>query len=388
MQILHVTDLHYAPDQPFQKALIEALLKDLRQRVADGFSPEFVVFSGDLVHNPDEVGVYEEFEAQFLRPLLLAVNLDEQEVVFCPGNHDVSQTALEDWSHEREKLKAAMTSDPAELSKLLQTGPFQSYIKAINSGFFALAERWSGPWQNPLAHTYSFPDQKVSFVAINSGFGCGLEGSDYDRGKLAIPTEDVLAGFQAVPDGHQIFSLMHHTLADLTNAASRELVSIIDQRAAIHFFGHVHDPRPTAQKSPGGSCFMLQGGALYEKKRIYNGYALVYTGPAPDRIAARYRTYYVGRNIFDVGTNVAEGGVFYSSDASKSYWENLVPTPTNDDVSLWLMETASNVASELDKTITERSLLETFVDPVITRSPNADEGVSQRRLSTRPCGRI
>ena len=46
------------------------------------------------------------------------------------------------------------------------------------------------------------------------------------------------------------------------------------------------------------------------------------------------------------------------------------------------METASAVVTELDKTITERSLLETFVDPVITRTPNEDETVSQLRLST------
>jgi predicted MPP superfamily phosphohydrolase len=122
MQILRLTDLHYSPDRPFQKALIEALLKDLKQQVADGFSPGFIVFSGDLVDNPDEIGVYQEFEAKFLRPLLLAVNLVEKEVVFCPGNHDVSHTVLRDWSDERKKLKAALTLDPAELSKLLKSG--------------------------------------------------------------------------------------------------------------------------------------------------------------------------------------------------------------------------------------------------------------------------
>ena len=275
-----------------------------------------------------------------------------------------------------------MTEDHDSLTQLLKTGPFQSYMRSISSGFFALTERFGAVWQNPIAHTHSFPDQKISFVAINSSFGCGLEGSAYDRGKLAIPSEEVLAAFQAAPDGHQTLSLMHHTLADLNESTNRLVAPIIEQKAAIHFFGHVHDPRPTVQMSPGGSCFMLQGGALYEKKNVYNGYSLIHTGPSPDRTAAHYRTYWIGRKSFDVGTNVADKGVFYSSDASKSYWENLVPTPTNADVALWLMEETKAVVSELDKTITGRSLLETFVDPVVTRSSTSEDGASRERVST------
>lgn len=383
MQFLHLTDLHYTSGQPFQKALIEALLKDLKQQIADGFSPEFVVFSGDIVNNPDEADVYAEFETNVLNPVLGAVNLNEKETVFCPGNHDVSHRAVKEWADQREQLKAAMAGDHDAMTNLLKTGPFQSYIRAISGGFFALVERCGSPWPNPLTHTYSFSKHKVSFVALNSGFGCGLEGSKYDRGKLTIPAEEVLAAFQVVPEGHQVLSLMHHTPADLNEAASRLLIPIIENRACVHFFGHVHNPRPTAQKSPGGSCFMVQGGALYEDSKIYNGYSRVYTGPQRDRIAAHYRTYYVDRNAFDVGTNVTENGVFYSSNDSKSYWKNLAPVPTNDDICLWLMETAGTVISELDKTITGRSLLETFVDPVITRSPHSDEiSESRQPIST------
>jgi hypothetical protein len=382
MQILHLTDLHYARGQPFQKSLAEALLKDLKQQIADGFSPEFIVFSGDIVNNPDDVGIYEEFDAIFLKPVLSAVKLTEKEMILCPGNHDVSQKALKEWADEREKLKKALTSDPAELSGLLKTGPFQSYAKEISRGFFALAERCGHKWQSAFAENYCFPNQKVCFVAINTGFGCGLEGSGYDRGKLAVSADDVLVAFQSVPEGYQSFSLMHHTLADLSESSNRVLAPVIDQKSTIHFFGHVHDPRPTAQKAPGGMCFMLQGGALYERKNTYNGYALVYTGPSSDRIAAHFRTYYSSRGMFDVGTNVAQNGVFFSSDLSKSYWENLAAVPDNDEVSLWLMETAASVREELDKTITGRSLLETFVDPVITRSASGDAAALNQRVST------
>ena len=39
---------------------------------------------------PTKSGVYEKFEADFLRPVLSTINLIEKEVIFCPGNHDVS----------------------------------------------------------------------------------------------------------------------------------------------------------------------------------------------------------------------------------------------------------------------------------------------------------
>ena len=46
MHLLHLTDLHYTLDQPFQMALIDALLKDLKQKVADGFSAGVRYFFG------------------------------------------------------------------------------------------------------------------------------------------------------------------------------------------------------------------------------------------------------------------------------------------------------------------------------------------------------
>jgi len=98
MQLLHVTDLHYTSDQPFQRAVIEALIRDVRQRVSDGFSPEFVIFSGDIVHNPDEERIYETFEQTLLKPLLATVNLTEKHTIFCPGNHDISRKTVEQWS--------------------------------------------------------------------------------------------------------------------------------------------------------------------------------------------------------------------------------------------------------------------------------------------------
>jgi predicted MPP superfamily phosphohydrolase len=54
MEMVHLSDLHYAANDAFQTELIRALLADLAERRDKGSHPEFLVFSGDLVKNPDD----------------------------------------------------------------------------------------------------------------------------------------------------------------------------------------------------------------------------------------------------------------------------------------------------------------------------------------------
>jgi predicted MPP superfamily phosphohydrolase len=310
VEILHLTDLHYQLDNPFQKQLIKALLTDLK---TDGFSPDYIVFSGDLVQNPDDPNIYNHFYENFLAPVSSAVGLTDRQIVLCPGNHDVSHRLLTDWGDTRAKVKDVLAGDNDALDKFLKSDPAQSYVRQICSGFFKLAERCGHAWPDPLSHIYSFPDENVAFVALNSAYGCGLEGSAYDKGKLAIPAAQILSAFQRVPEGQLVMSLIHHTPGDFNESTTRTTLPIIQRHSDIHYYGHVHDPRPTTMKSPSASCFLIQGGALYENSRAYDGYARIYVTPDTKLVAARYRTYYFNRETFDVGTNVEDMGVFYSS---------------------------------------------------------------------------
>jgi predicted MPP superfamily phosphohydrolase len=71
VHFFHVTDLHFAKNSPFQRALIESLLLDAKSLLANGATPNFLVFSGDLVNNPDDPNTYGDFETSFLQPLLV-----------------------------------------------------------------------------------------------------------------------------------------------------------------------------------------------------------------------------------------------------------------------------------------------------------------------------
>jgi hypothetical protein len=192
----------------------------------------------------------------------------------CPGNHDISWSVLKDRGLTYDALQSKL-KDQDYITDQGRKNELKTFARDIGTGFFDLAARYGGSWDNPFSKVYSFDAEKVSFVALNSAFGCSLKGSEADRGRLAVSAELALDSFLKVPSGHKIISLVHHTFGDMTEGTTRLLVPTIEKYADVHCFGHVHQPKPTAGHSVSGSCFNVQGGALYEKDGHYNGYAIV-----------------------------------------------------------------------------------------------------------------
>jgi hypothetical protein len=160
------------------------------------------VFSGDLVKNPDNEDIFPTFEREFLIPVLSALQLPASKVVLCPGNHDISWSVLKDRGLAYDTLQSKL-KDPAYITDQGRKNELRAFARDIGAGFFELAARYGGSWDNPFSKVYSFDAEKVSFVALNSAFGCSLKGSEADRGHLAVSAELALASFQNVPSGHK-----------------------------------------------------------------------------------------------------------------------------------------------------------------------------------------
>jgi 3',5'-cyclic AMP phosphodiesterase CpdA len=75
MQFVHITDLHFKANDAFQRELIRQLLIDLEAAQGKTLNSDFLVFSGDLVNNPDDKNIYPTFEKEFLIPVLSALQL-------------------------------------------------------------------------------------------------------------------------------------------------------------------------------------------------------------------------------------------------------------------------------------------------------------------------
>jgi calcineurin-like phosphoesterase family protein len=319
MEIVHLSDLHLKKANPFQRDLIQALISDLERERSGGLSPDFLLFSGDLVHNPDDADIYSTFEQDVMTPLLRVLELAPDRVILCPGNHDVSQKRMSQHKLMYDALHAPGL-DQKYLVQHRRSEDFRSYCRHISEGFFSTSNRFGKEWDDPLSVLYDFPEANVSFLGLNSAFLCSLEGSREDRGKLAFPVDHLLERFQEIPSGRVVVSVAHHPLSDFNEETCRRLIPILEKRSVLHCFGHVHQPKPSTISSSTGNYFCVQGGALYETDEYYNGYAIIRTNDNGQHISAQYRTYYVDRQEFDVGTNVAKDGIFYNTDEARIFF--------------------------------------------------------------------
>ena len=96
VNIAHLTDLHFTRRDGYnQSVVIDALTTDLKCLADRRLAPDVIVFSGDLVQDPDEADVYLRLLDDVILPVLTAANCAESRLIVTPGNHDVHRSALE-----------------------------------------------------------------------------------------------------------------------------------------------------------------------------------------------------------------------------------------------------------------------------------------------------
>jgi 3',5'-cyclic AMP phosphodiesterase CpdA len=90
-RILHLTDFHWDEERSEdQKLVIGRLLADLKKVLADR-KVDAIVFSGDLVNKGGDASSFLKAKAALLDPVREALQLTDEAVLICPGNHDVDR---------------------------------------------------------------------------------------------------------------------------------------------------------------------------------------------------------------------------------------------------------------------------------------------------------
>ncbi len=89
---LHLSDFHVGKDDYGQRKLFGEIRDHIKEKVEDGFVPDFVFVTGDLA-NRGLSAEYTEFFDAFLDPVLGCLGPEwNGKVVSVPGNHDVERT--------------------------------------------------------------------------------------------------------------------------------------------------------------------------------------------------------------------------------------------------------------------------------------------------------
>ncbi|RWE54068.1 metallophosphoesterase [Mesorhizobium sp.] len=312
--ILHISDLHYSKKNAEQRNfLANKFFEDLRVTIDSQGKPNAIVFSGDIVNNPDEDDVYLYAIDSFFERLFEISGLSSSALVLCPGNHDISRLALKQHLPIFHALRQGIGNNEV-IEGYYQNQGLTEYATDLSRKFFEFCEYIDLKWDNPFFRISKIGDSQ--FLSMNSAFSCSPEGSVQDRGKLIYPPGAIEEAISKLEGGRSLGVVNHFPLTDFEEGNFRIVEPRIRSTTSFVFYGHVHSANPIAQTFADSRVIHLQSGALFSRNDYFKGYS--YTAIEGEHSFSLYRSYYDQRAVFDVATNVAKDGVYYPTPASRS----------------------------------------------------------------------
>ncbi len=283
LNILHISDLHWEPKKQRDiKVIKEALFTDLdklwdEKRV----KPDIVVLSGDFIFSGDygysnNRNDYNNVKTEIIAPLLNELNLTNNDFFFCPGNHDIQRSLVNEYVDDGLKNKLKSNS---ELNKLLgsfdkneiiftRMQNFEKFKASINNDYIINT--------NVLFTTYvkEVGEYKVGIACINSAWRA--YGGENDYGKLSIGGRVIEQCIKDLQRCDLKIGVAHHPFEYL-----QEFERVLTKRRVYEFFniwltGHTHNPEYELVETYNNDRIVtITGGAFYQSMEYYNGYSVI-----------------------------------------------------------------------------------------------------------------
>ena len=290
---VHISDLHMRPAENAQRrAVLSAMLEDMKRRVATEGRFDFVVATGDLAFSGQESEY--ELVGEFLDELAGSIEVPRG-LIFCvPGNHDVDRNrskmcfvgAREKLISQNDVYRFLGDRDERE-SLLLRQERYRVFIEAFADG----QDREYTDDRLGYVSTFEVEDLRMAILGLNSSWLA--EGGVDDEGELLIG-ESQVQGAIGIAKGyspHVVIGLQHHPF---------ELLRRFDQRAvrhrmeeACHFVhcGHLHDPEVRDVGVGGGRCIAVTAGASFESRVARNTYTTMELDPVSGEARVTFAQY-------------------------------------------------------------------------------------------------
>lgn len=373
--IMHLTDLHLQVGDNFgQTVVLDAFHKDL-QKLADlDLKPDLLLFSGDLAKVADEPDAYYHVLELLLR-IGSSLNLDQENILICPGNHDVSRAVVGPSLPQVTKWQD-IAKDRDEANKLQTDASYANHVFKTFSEFRSLAEAFGQSSRVKAGQSYAvhfFRELGLAVVVINTATlsTAGLVDSQSDERRLVVPERLLVEAFAGVPNGAHVVVMGHHPLTWLNESNEDIVRKLLESKANMYVSGHLHAVRPQTIQGLLGKCHFSQSGALYEWRDHWSGYAIYRLVPRSPHIKATYRRWYEDRREFSKAEDISDDGVVYSDPDAEKFFQTL-----NLKVNVTFLEDWRKVhlepfvAEETDKTLSPVPIGDSFVAPEFDRVVN------------------
>jgi Calcineurin-like phosphoesterase len=306
INILHLSDVHLSKTKEYDIGVVSgALRKDLEALSRTPFSPQIVVFSGDLANDADDLDAYLLAEEMLLGMVLQSTGIPNEHFFFVPGIHDVQRSAYLQLRPEFDALYGLL-KDREALNDFVGRPETRALAENKFCNFSAFANVFEPDnclYDDFFVKTFRFADAPLCLLLVNTAWmstaGIGRE----DRGNLLVAEKSLYQAIKAAGTNKKIL-VGHHPISWLADHSAFDVQTLIDQEINIYLHGHMHKADPRATQAALGRTYLNQSGALFTSRKMWNGYSIVSLSLSSEHIQTYFRSYFDERKAFGVGEDI------------------------------------------------------------------------------------
>ncbi len=243
MNILHISDFHYCEENLISERLVRSVINAVKD---EGLTIDCILFTGDLVYYGSISNDFHKAKAVLFDALADSLNLDPNNIIICPGNHDINREKVYPTAENSFKTiynnnqainKLYSEKNEAFQDSLLPSANYLSFEKSF----------YSASHNDILKELYSIHFRTIqgidyAFVCLNSAWISALDkkGSN-DRGNLLFPTDALKEAINIIKQKkNRKILLIHHPLHFFKEYNATEIETMVFNNFDLLFSGHVH----------------------------------------------------------------------------------------------------------------------------------------------------
>jgi 3',5'-cyclic AMP phosphodiesterase CpdA len=297
---MHLSDLHIGGEDWQRDDVLDALVRDLPELLADReLRPDLLLVTGDVASR----GLREEYDGAlaFLERISAALGLEPREHVFVvPGNHDVDRSRIGGMArlHHRALVQLGPEALSETLGELLgHAGELSLYGDRL-SAWCDFTERLLGrdravtperPWR---ADVVTVRGLSVGVLSLCTAWASG---TDREYGLLLLGERQVRDTLiEARHAGARlVMALMHHPLSWLHPAEHSAVRGRIEREVDVLLHGHTHEAHSAVLTAAGSTHATLGAGAAHAGvgQDRYQGFSIGRLDPWIGRLEVHHFTW-------------------------------------------------------------------------------------------------
>ena len=385
MRIIHLSDIHLSKEnlKDFKQYYLSALVDDLLE-INKKQKIDLVVITGDLVdkggHSFQSHLAYKEFEKEFISPINSKVSIGLNNFVFIPGNHDIDESQIDEYSEEGIKSKLNTVE---KINRFIDDYHKKDHDAIKRNQHFKKFERkYFKKFKDKnisnfeSCYIHSIEGKKIGIAGFNSAWRCSTK----------LRANDLLLGTRQILNANQFFdinkcdfvvALVHHPIYRFSIIERTEIDSFFQK---LHFdmllMGHIHESETEYNIGNRGNIFTSIARSSFSDPRekidkFHSGYEVIDVDLDTLHVELNYRKYYHRRLCFDVDNEYINQGKFETELIPRKEREPFLKLLKLNNKSLIVNRQEINdslLISNTD-TIAPKDLNSIFVTPKLSETP-------------------